>query len=118
MTPAPRSHHRYIGGVHRLHADDVIATIDMMHFASDAGGEITQQINASAADIFDRNIALKRRIQTIPFQDIIEVADPPGGQRIDRTGGNRVHADVVAAEIDGEIAHTGFERRLCDPHYV
>ena len=29
----------------------MIATIDMMHFASNAGGEITQQINASAADI-------------------------------------------------------------------
>ncbi len=48
----------------------------------------------------------------------MEVADAPGGERPDRTGGNRVDADIVAAEIDGEIPHAGFERRLCDAHYV
>ena len=64
MTPAPRSHHRDVGGVDRFHADDVIAAIDMVDFAADAGGEITQQIKAGAADILDRDIALQRRIQT------------------------------------------------------
>ena len=51
-------HTTEMSGRRPLHADDVIAAIDMMDLAGDPGGEIAQQINAGAADILDRDIAL------------------------------------------------------------
>src|SRR5207302_10689462 len=99
MTSTPRSHHRDVGSVDRFHADDVIAAIDMMDFAADTGGEVAQQIKAGAADILDGDVTLQGRVQSVPLENIIEVADAPGGERIDRTGGNRVDADIVAAHF-------------------
>src|SRR5713226_235147 len=58
---APPSHRRDVGGVDRLHADDVIAAIDMVHLAADPRRQIAQQINPGAADILDRHVALQRR---------------------------------------------------------
>src|SRR5271169_3624214 len=53
------SHHRDVGGVDGLHADDVIAAIDVMDLAADPGRKIAQQIKTSATDIFDRDVALQ-----------------------------------------------------------
>ena len=38
--PNVTSHHRDIGGVDGLHADDVVAAIDMMHLAGNPGRQI------------------------------------------------------------------------------
>src|SRR5207245_7571077 len=103
------SHHRDVGSVDGFHADHVIAAIDMVDLAADPGGKIAQQVEAGAADIFDRDIALQWRVELVPLQDIAEIPDSRGGQCPDRTGRNRVDANVVAAEIDGEIAHAGLE---------
>ena len=43
------------GGV--LHADDMVAAIDMVHLAGDAGGEVGQQVDAGAADLLDGDVA-------------------------------------------------------------
>src|ERR1700736_4302410 len=61
VLPAIRllSHDRDIWRVGPLHADDVIAAIDMMHLASDPGRQIAKQIKPGAADILDRDIALQ-----------------------------------------------------------
>src|SRR5712675_3068427 len=53
---------RDIRGVGAFHPDDVIPAIDVMHLASDAGRQIAQQIDPSAADILDRDVALQWRI--------------------------------------------------------
>src|ERR1700737_691739 len=53
------SNDRDVGRGDRLHADDMIAAIDMMGLAGDSGPEIAQQVEAGAADIFDRDIALQ-----------------------------------------------------------
>src|SRR6266571_397790 len=76
-----RLDHRNIGGVGAFHADDVIPAIDVMHFAGNPGRQIAQQINPGAADILDRDIALQRRIELVPFEDVAEIADPGGRQR-------------------------------------
>src|SRR5690348_12390017 len=67
--------------VHRLHADDVIAAIDVVHLAGDARAQIAQQIEPGAADLLDRDVALERRVVLIPFENIAEVADARGGER-------------------------------------
>src|SRR3954468_14840161 len=46
-----------------LHADHVIAGIDVMRFAGHAAREIAQQVQAGAADILDRDVALQRRVE-------------------------------------------------------
>ena len=83
---------------HRIgahHADDVIAAIDVMHLAGDALGQIAQQIEPGAADLLDRDVALQGRVQLVPAQDVAEIADARGGQRLDRPGGDRVDADAL-----------------------
>src|SRR6185312_3208879 len=97
--------------VDRLHADDMVAGIDVMHLAGDAGAEVAQEIEPGAADILDRHVALQGRIVLVPFEDVAEIADPRSGQRLNGPGRDRVDADVLAAEIDGEIAHARLERR-------
>src|SRR5215472_5497315 len=98
--------------VHCLHADHVIAAIDVMHLAGDAGAKIAQQIEPRAAHFVDGDVALQRRIVAIPFEDIGKVADAGGGEGADGARRNRVDAYVLAAQIDGEITHARFERRL------
>src|SRR5579859_543940 len=67
-----------VGRVGPLHADHVITAVDMMGFAGDARRQIRQQIEAGAADIVQRHIALQRRIVLVPLQDIAEIADTRG----------------------------------------
>src|SRR3954469_3511267 len=109
---------RDVGGVRALHADYVVAAIDVMHLAGDAGRQIAQQVNAGAADLLDRDVALQWRIELVPFEDVAEVADAGGGERLDRPGGDRVDSDVAAAEIGREIAHACLEGGHGDPHDV
>src|SRR5947207_529466 len=78
------SHDGDVGCIDPLHANDVIAAVDMMDLAGDARRQIAQQIESGAADILDRGIALQRRIVLIPFEDVVEVADPGGGERPNR----------------------------------
>src|SRR5207244_6393646 len=94
------SHERDIGRVDRLHADDVMAAIDTTDLAADPGRQIAQQIEPGAADVLDRDVALQRRVEPVPFEDVVEIADAPGSDGIDRPGRDRVDSDVVAAEID------------------
>src|SRR6266568_688200 len=81
---------RNVGGVGAFHADDVIAAIDVMDFARDPGRQIAQQINPGAADILDRDVALQWRIELVPFEDVAEITDAAGGDRVDRAGRDRV----------------------------
>ena len=62
--------------------------------------------------------AAHRRVVFVPFQDIAEVADAGGRQRLDRPRRNRVDADILLAEIGGEIAHARLQRRLRHAHHV
>ena len=80
-----------------LHADDMIAGIDVMDLAGHPARHVGEEINAGLADVFQRHIAPQRGVEFVPAQDIAEVADAGGGQRLDRTRRQRVDADVVLA---------------------
>src|SRR5207248_6963672 len=80
---------RNIRGVGAFHADDVIPAIDVMHLAGDPGRQIAQKINPGAADILDRDVALQWRIELVPFQDVVEIADAVGCQRALSRGRSR-----------------------------
>src|SRR5215813_9343515 len=94
------------------HADDVIAAVDMVDLAGDTRGQFAQEIEAGAAHLIGGDVALQRRVQLIPFEDVPEVADAGRRQRLDGAGGDGVDPDVLTAEVGGHIAHTGLERRL------
>ena len=65
-----------------------------------------------------RHVAPQRRVVFVPAQDVAEVADAGGGQRLDRSRRDGVDADILHAEIGGEIAHRRFKRGLGDAHHV
>src|SRR5690606_13529712 len=104
--------------IHRLHADDVVAGIDVVDLAGDAARQVGQKIEARAADLLDGDGLLQRRVVFVPLEDVAEVADAGGGQRLDRPGGDGVDADAPAAEVDGQIAHARLQRRLGHAHDV
>src|SRR5690606_4475839 len=87
---APRSRHRDVGRVLGLHADDVVAGIDMMNFAGDSGRQVRQQVEPGAADILDGDVAAQRAVILVPLHDVAEVADPARRQRLDRPGRDRI----------------------------
>ena len=65
-----------------------------------------------------RHGAAQRRVELVPLQDVAEIADAGGRERLDRAGRDRVDADVLLAQVLGEIAHARFERRLGHAHDV
>src|SRR5690606_25897440 len=64
---------RNIRSVFLLHSDQVVAGIDMVHFAGHAAGEPGQEVQACAADIVDRDIAPQRGVELVPFEDVTEI---------------------------------------------
>jgi len=100
------------------HCDDVVAGIDEVDFAGDAGGEIREQIKPRAAEVFQRHAAVQRRMALLEGEHGAGVADPRTRKGADRSRRNRIDADGARAEVDGEIAHGSFQRRLGKPHGV
>src|SRR5262249_15484981 len=67
---------RYVRRIDRLHADDVVAGIDVVHLAGDGSRQVGEEIEGSVTDLLDGDRAFHRRVQLVPFEDIAEVADP------------------------------------------
>src|SRR3546814_14097628 len=80
---------RDIRRVFLLHADGVIAGVDMVGFAGHAAGKIAKQIERRSADIVDGDVAAKRSIMFVPFQDQAEIAGARGGECLDRPESGR-----------------------------
>src|SRR3546814_15052590 len=81
----------------------------MMDLAGNAAGEVAEQIQPGAADILDRHVALHRRVEFVPFENVAEIADSRRRQRLDRPRRDRVDADILAPQIDRERSE---ERRV------
>src|SRR6476619_7488791 len=75
-----------VGGVLVLHADHVVAGVDMQDLAGDPAAQIRQEIERAAADVLDRHGAPKRRIVLVPLEDVAEVGDAACGKGLDRPG--------------------------------
>ena len=76
-----------------------------------------RQIERRTADMVSSTISAQRR-GLVPFEHHAGIADRGTGQGAHRPGRDRVNADSVAAEIGGEIAHAGFQRRLGHAHHI
>ncbi len=113
-----RSSDHDIGGVGMFHADDVIPGVDMMHFAGHHPRHVGEQVRACLTDIFDGHVAAQRRVLLVPFKDVAEVADAGSGQCLDRPRREGVDADILGAEVGGEVAHARLQRGLGDAHDV
>ena len=74
--------------------------------------------DARGADLFDRDRASERRIGLVPFQYHSGSRRCPSRERVDRSGADAVDADLLRAEIVGEVARAGFERGLGHAHDV
>src|SRR6266568_7774714 len=107
-----------VGGVGMLHADDVVAGIDVMDLAGDPAREVGEEVDRGVANLLDGDAAPERRIVLVPLENVAEVADACRCERLDRPRGDGIDTDVLRAEISGEVAHRGFERGLGDAHHV
>src|SRR5690606_33996973 len=96
----------------------MIAGIDMMRLAAYPGAKVAEEIERRSADILDGHVATEGRIIFVPLQDIAEIADTGCGERLDRTGGDGVDADIVSAKLHREIAHRGLKPRFGDAHHI
>ena len=67
--------HRDVRRVGVLHADDMIAGVDVMYFAGDAARHVGEQIRGRLADILDGDVAAQRRVVLVPFENVAEIAD-------------------------------------------
>src|SRR5512139_992627 len=90
----------------------------MVDFASHAGSEVAQQVEAGAADILDRDVAAKRRIIFVPLHDVAEVPDAAGGQGLDRTGADAVYPYSFRTKVRSQIFDRSLQRGLCNAHHV
>ena len=69
-------HQRDIGRILLLHADQMIAGIDMVHLAGDAGGQVRQHVKPRAADIFSLYVGKGGGIG--PARKIAAIAEAAG----------------------------------------
>ena len=58
-----------------LHADDVVAGIDVQNLPGYAAGHRREQIDRALPDFVDRDGAPQWRVVLVPFQDVTEIAD-------------------------------------------
>src|SRR5438093_666923 len=66
-------HHGDVGGVLVLHADHVVAGVDMQDLPGHAAPEVGQKIEGTCAYVLDGHGAPERRVVLVPLQDIAEV---------------------------------------------
>src|SRR5215470_258301 len=57
------------------HPDHMITAVDVVDLTGHARGQLAQEIEAGTAHLIGRDVALQRRIQLVPSEDIAEVAD-------------------------------------------
>src|SRR6202012_6290722 len=74
-----------VRGVRVLHANDMVAAIDVMDLPGHPLRQVGEEVDAGTADILDGDVALHRCVQLVPAQDVLEVANAAiGRQRLDR----------------------------------
>src|SRR5438132_7366021 len=97
---------------------DVVPAIYVDHFAGDPGTGIGSQEYASGTDFVYIHIPLLRLALGVRFVHIAESCNAACSQRFDRSGGNRVHANLALPKMVSQIPHCALERCFCHTHYV
>src|SRR5690348_4808930 len=91
-----------------LKAHDVVAGVDVDGFAGDTAGEVGGEVGGGVADFSLLGVAVERGAFSVGLQHVGEASDAARGQGLDRPGGDGVDANVLPAEIGGEVADRGF----------
>ncbi len=102
----------------KLEAGCVIATIDECDFAGDAAGEGAREEERGVADFELVDVAVKGSSLLNGGEDAGKVADAASGESLDGASGDGVDADVLRAEIRGEVADDGLEGSFRRAHDV
>ena len=79
---------------------------------------VREQVGGRRADVVGVDVAVQRRALLDDRLHRREAGDRARRERAHRAGGDRVDADVLLAEVPGEVAHGRVERRLRDAHHV
>jgi hypothetical protein len=108
----------HVRGIGVLHADDVIAGIDVQDFSGHAAAHVGEEISPGFAHFIYGDGAAHGRVVFVPLENVAEVADAGGRQRLDGAGGDGVDADVLLAKVSRQIAHRGLECGLGNTHDV
>ena len=96
----------------------VEARVHVGHLAGDPAGEIREQEGGDVAHLVGGHVAAQRRELFHEAEDLAEVADAGGRQRLDRPGGDRVDANALRTETRRQVAHARLETRLGQAHDV
>src|ERR1035441_7274054 len=100
------------------HPHDLIPAVHVKDLAGNGGGAIAGEEQAGGAQILGQDVALALRVVFVVLEHLVEAANAPRGQRVHRAGADAVDADLLRAEIVGEIARAGFEGGLGHTHHV
>src|SRR5882724_12934099 len=101
-----------------LKSHNVVAAIDVNSFTGDAGAAGREEECGGGADFASVNVAAQRSAFGVALEHVAEAGDAAGGERFERAGGNGVDANILGAEIAGEITNAGLERSFGDAHDV
>src|SRR5277367_6619989 len=101
-----------------LETHDVVAGVNEDGFAGDAAGHLRGQENSGATDFQLLGVAVQRRAVGVSLQHVAQAADAAGGESLNRSSGDSVHANILLAQVRGKITHRSFECCLCDAHHV
>ena len=82
----------------RSESHDVVAAVDVNHFASDGACQAARQIERRPANFKLINIAVQG--SAVALGDMLR-AHSARGQRLDRPGGDCIHANVFGAQFKG-----------------
>src|SRR5688572_29150168 len=99
-------------------AHDVEATIHGNYAACDPAACWTKQETRGVAYLGRLDVSAQRRTFAVDLQDLREATDACRGERLDRPRRNRVHPDILRAQLTRQVADARLERRLRHTHHV
>ena len=73
---------------------DVVAAVDEDYFAGNSATRVGGEEDSGVADFFDFYAAAQWGALFVAFEHVAEAGDAAGGQRLNRAGGNGVHANL------------------------
>src|SRR3546814_1949082 len=81
------------------HADGAVARVDVGDLAGDAGRQVRAHEGRGVADVLDGDVAAKRGGGLEGAEHLAEVAHARRGQRLDRSGRDRVRSEEHTSEL-------------------
>ena len=96
----------------------MVPGVDVQRRAGYVAGILREEVGGRGAAVLGVHMAVQRGALLEHLLHRREARDRPGRERSHRAGRDGVDADVRLAQIPGEVANGGVERRLGDAHHV